>query len=316
MHKAQVKSSLILLLAATIWGVSFVAQSAGMDHVGPFTFNAVRSTIGAISLLPVIWLMDWRKKRKGTYQKPQSQKALLVGGILCGVILSVGSNLQQVGIMHTTVGKAGFITACYIVFIPIFGLFIKRAPSPMLWGAVALSVLGLYLLCMSGQLSINIGDIYVLACSVMFALHLLVIDHYSPQVDGVKLSCIQFFICGGVSAVLMLLFEQPNTTMILKAWLPILYAGVMACSVAFTLQIIGQKNMNPTPASLILSLEYCMAAIAGWLLLGQKMSLREIIGCLIMFAAIVLAQLPASQKKTVPAQEALPELDAELEPDA
>ena len=299
MKKQQIplKNSLLLLLTATIWGVAFVAQSVGMDYVGGFTFNMARSLIGSAVLLPVIWFMGRNSSKKAEEaQGSSSRKDLLWGGLACGILMCLASNFQQFGIKYTTVGKAGFITACYIVLVPILGLFLKKKCSPFIWLAVAMSVAGLYLLCITDGFSIGKGDILVLICAVLFSFHILVIDYYSPKVDGVKLSCIQFLVCGILSGIPALIFEKPEMSAVLTAWLPILYAGVMSCGVAYTLQIIGQKNMNPTVASLILSLESCISVLAGWVILGQQLSAREIAGCVIMFAAIILAQLPQKEK--------------------
>ena len=299
MKKQQIplKNSLLLLLTATIWGVAFVAQSVGMDYVGGFTFNMARSLIGSAVLLPVIWFMGRNSSKKAEEaQGSSSRKDLLWGGRACGILMCLASNFQQFGIKYTTVGKAGFITACYIVLVPILGLFLKKKCSPFIWLAVAMSVAGLYLLCITDGFSIGKGDILVLICAVLFSFHILVIDYYSPKVDGVKLSCIQFLVCGILSGIPALTFEKPEMCAVLTAWQPILYAGVMSCGVAYTLQIIGQKNMNPTVASLILSLESCISVLAGWVILGQQLSAREIAGCVIMFAAIILAQLPQKEK--------------------
>lgn len=296
-QQIPLKNSLLLLLTATIWGVAFVAQSVGMDYVGGFTFNMARSLIGSAVLLPVIWFMGRNSSKKAEEaQGFGSRKDLLWGGLACGILMCLASNFQQFGIKYTTVGKAGFITACYIVLVPILGLFLKKKCSPFIWLAVAMSVAGLYLLCITDGFSIGKGDILVLICAVLFSFHILVIDYYSPKVDGVKLSCIQFLVCGILSGIPALIFEKPEMCAVLTAWQPILYAGVMSCGVAYTLQIIGQKNMNPTVASLILSLESCISVLAGWVILGQQLSAREIAGCVIMFAAIILAQLPQKEK--------------------
>ena len=294
----KLKNALLLLLTASIWGVAFVAQSVGMDYVGPLTFNCVRSLIGGMVLIPCILFLDSRKDKKGDGIKvPGDRKMLALGGICCGLLLCFASNFQQFGIQYTSVGKAGFITACYIVLVPIFGLFLGKKCSPVIAGAVALSVAGLYLLCMTGDSqSMNKGDLLLMVCAVLFTLHIMVIDFFSPVVDGVKMSCIQFFISGIISGVGMLLFETPEISQILAAWVPILYAGVLSCGVAYTLQIVGQKGMNPTVASLILSLESSISVIAGWVILGQQLSSREITGCVLMFAAIILAQLPVGGK--------------------
>ncbi len=292
----KLKNSLQLLLAAIIWGVAFVAQSVGMDYVGGFTFNAARSLIGSAVLLPVIFFMDSRKKKSGEEKKKENPRDLILGGISCGIILCLASNFQQFGIKYTTVGKAGFITACYIVIVPVLGIFLGKKCGPLIWAAVGLAVAGLYLLCMQEGFSIGKGDLLVMVCAFLFSLHILVIDYFSPRADGVKMSCIQFLVCGILSGIPALLFEHPHFSQLTAAWMPILYAGVLSCGVAYTLQILGQKDMNPTVASLILSLESCISVLAGWLILGQKLKPREMLGCLVMFAAIILAQLP--QKST------------------
>lgn len=311
MQKQQIplKNSLFLLLAAIIWGIAFVAQSVGMEYVGGFTFSAVRSLLGSVVLIPLI-LISGRKNSAdtaatkansfvgssdGTVSSIRKRKDLIIGGISCGICLCLASNFQQFGIKYTTVGKAGFITACYIVIVPIIGLFLGKKCSKFIWAAVAMALIGLYLLCITDGFSIGKGDLLVLVCAFLFSIHILVIDHFSPKADGVKLSCIQFLTCGILSGIPALLFEHPEFSAICRAWMPILYAGIMSCSVAYTLQIIGQKNMNPTVASLILSLESCISVLAGWVLLGQQLSAKEILGCVIMFAAIILAQLPQKQ---------------------
>lgn len=291
MKNLQLRNSLLLLLTATIWGVAFVAQSVGMDYVQPFTFNGIRSIIGGLVLIPCIFLLNRLKSPSEPIQK-SSSRPLLAGGILCGLCLFAASSFQQFGIKYTTVGKAGFITACYIVIVPILGLFLKKKCSPLIWVSVLLALVGLYFLCMSGSISLGLGDLLVLIGAFLFSIHILVIDHYSPLADGVQLSCILFFVCGVLSLICMFLFETPDLSMILMAWLPILYAGVLSCGVAYTLQVVGQKNMNPTVASLILSMESCISVLAGWLILGQALSSRELLGCVLMFAAIILAQIP------------------------
>lgn len=312
MNKTQVRNSLLLLLTATIWGVAFVAQSVGMDYVGPFTFNMVRSLIGGIVLIPCIFLLGRLNSPEKHMQKENAKtgilndgaskaderKTLLKGGICCGILFSLATNIQQIGIQYTTVGRAGFITACYIVIVPILGmLFFHKKSRALIWGAVALALVGLYLLCMTDDFGIGKGDVLVLICSVLFSLHILAIDHFSPKVDGVKMSCIQFLVCAVLSAVPAFLTETIRIGGLLAAWAPILYAGVLSCGVAYTLQIIGQKNMNPTVASLILSLESCISVLAGWVILGQKLTAREMVGCVLMFGAIVLAQMPEKRRE-------------------
>ena len=291
----RMKNNVLLMLTALIWGCAFVAQSVGMDYVGPFTFNMARFLIGAIVLLPVIWFMD-RQQKTGA-EKGAGQKTLIIGGICCGIALAVASTLQQWGILFTTVGKAGFITAMYIVIVPLLGIFIGKKVRPLIIGCVAIAVVGFYFLCMTESLHLGLGDFLVLLCAIAFSIHILVIDHFSPKVDGVKMSAIQFLTAAIISAVPTLLWEQPVFTEILQAWQPVLYAGVMSCGVAYTLQIIAQKNADPTVASLLLSLESVFSVLAGWVLLGQGLSLKELFGCVLIFCAIILAQLP--EKKGV-----------------
>lgn len=299
----QMKNNAMLLLAAFIWGCAFVAQSVGMDYVGPFTFNSVRSIIGSIVLVPVIFLMDGLKRKGGMSEEELraqrgDTKTLVIGGICCGTALAVASSLQQYGILFTTVGKAGFITAMYIVLVPILGIFLGKKVRLLIAGCVVLAVVGLYFLCMSETLTLGIGDFFVLLCALVFSVHILVIDHFSPMVDGVRLSAIQFLTAGILCGVPMLLLEKPDVSSILAAWLPILYAGVMSCGVAYTLQILGQKNADPAVASLLLSLESVFSVLAGWVLLGQSLSGRELFGCALMFAAIILAQMPEKKGRS------------------
>lgn len=310
MKTQQIRNSLILLLTAFIWGVAFVAQSVGMDYVGPFTFNCVRSLIGGVVLIPCIFFLDKvNPGRNQEYQaldpagREENKKELIKGGVLCGIVICVASNLQQFGISYTTVGKAGFITALYIVIVPILGLFFRKKCSPAVWLGVILAVFGLYFLCMTEGFSVQVGDFLVFLCALAFSVHIMVIDHFTQFVDGVKMSCIQFLVCGVISGICMFLFENPSVSSILAAWQPILYAGVLSCGVAYTLQIVGQKGMNPTVASLILSLESVISVLAGLVLLGQKLSGREVAGCVFMFAAIVLAQLPGQRKSKEIAEE-------------
>ena len=298
MKKMTGKNTLMLFLTAFIWGSAFVAQSVGMDYVGPFTFSCVRSFIGGIFLIPCIWFLDqWRTKNDGTEGEKKAvskeeKKMELLGGICCGLALCVATNLQQIGMQYTTVGKAGFITALYIVLVPIFGIFLKKKVEARIWVSVMISVVGLYLLCITDKLVLGKGDTLVLLCAVVFTLHILVIDYFSPKADGVRIACIQFFITGILSAIPMLLFETPRLSDIFAAAVPVLYAGVLSSGVAYTLQIVAQKDADPTVASLILSLESVFSVLGGWMILGQKLSIREIAGCILMFSAIILAQLP------------------------
>ncbi len=297
--KQQIKSSLILLLTATIWGVAFVAQSVGMEYIGPFTFNAIRCVLGGLVLIPVILVLKKRKETGAENQEKEDKKTLWAGGIACGVILCIASNLQQFGIMEASVGKSGFFTALYIVMIPVIGIFIGKRPGIKLWFCVALAVVGMYLLCMKdGSFTIERADIMLLLCALAFSFHILVVDYFSPKVGGVKMSCIQFFVCGVLSAVGMLFTETPDISNIQAAWLPLLYAGLLSCGVGYTLQIVGQKGINPVIASLIMSLESVISALAGWVILGQVLSPKEILGCVLMFVAIIITQIPIGNKKT------------------
>lgn len=297
--KQQIKSSLILLLTATIWGVAFVAQSVGMEYIGPFTFNAIRCVLGGLVLIPVILVLKKKKETGAENQEKEDKKTLWTGGIACGVILCIASNLQQFGIMEASVGKSGFFTALYIVMIPVIGIFIGKRPGIKLWFCVALAVVGMYLLCMKeGSFTIERADIMLLLCALVFSFHILVVDYFSPKVDGVKMSCIQFFVCGVLSAVGMLFTETPDISNIQAAWLPLLYAGLLSCGVGYTLQIVGQKGINPVIASLIMSLESVISALAGWVILGQVLLPKEILGCVLMFVAIIITQIPIGNKKT------------------
>lgn len=287
--KTSIKSSLMLFGAAVIWGVAFVAQSVGMDYMGPLTFNGARFLIGGVVLLPVIW---YRGKNKDKEEAPGSKKELLTGGLCCGLFLCLASLLQQYGIMYTTVGKAGFLTTLYIIIVPVCGFFLHKKIGAKIWVGAVIAVAGMYLLCMSGGFTVSRGDGLVLLCAVAFSGHILVVDHFSPKVDSVKLSCIQFLTSGIVCTLLAFAFETPSLSALLAGWMPVLYAGVLSCGVAYTLQVVGQKNVEPTIASLLLSMESVVSVLAGWLILGQKLSARELAGCALVFAAVILVQLP------------------------
>ncbi|NLZ82862.1 MAG: DMT family transporter [Clostridiales bacterium] len=294
-HKSkQITSSLLLALTALIWGASFVAQSVGMEHVGPFTFNSVRSILGGIVLIPVIIFQSKKNRLQHPSKEEQtkSRKTLLVGGISCGIALAIASTIQQIGISYTTVGKAGFITALYIVIVPIMGLFLKKKVHFIIWLSVLLATIGLYLISITEGLTIGKGDFLILLCAICFSVHILIIDHYSPKVDGVKLSCIQFFVAGILCGIPMFALESPDITGIIDAAAPIMYSGIMSSGVGYTLQIIGQRHVKPVLASLILSMEAVFAAISGWLILGETLTARELLGCVFVFAAILLAQMP------------------------
>lgn len=296
------KNFILLFVAAFIWGITFVAQSAGMDYVGPYTFNAVRFLLGGVVLIPFVCFLNRmnRKQENNPEQQPKDlPKDVFIGGCLCGLIMFFSAALQQMGIMYTTVGKAGFITALYIIIVPILGIFLKRKAGLKIWISVIIALTGLYLLCMKGSFSLGKGDFLVFLCSFGFATHILVIDYFTEKVSGTKLSCIQFLVAGALSSVMMFLFEEPHLTDIFAAWLPLLYAGIPSCGVAYTFQIIGQRGTDPTIASLILSLESVLSVLAGWLLLNQKLSFREIMGCVLMFVAIILAQVNPEIKNNI-----------------
>lgn len=293
----QVRANLLLLLTAMIWGAAFVAQSVSMDYVGPFTFLCARSILGGVVLLPVIAVMGKGKKKQTA--APMNRKALLIGGLCCGTMLFIGSALQQIGIQYTTAGKAGFITAMYMVLVPICGLFYGRKPGGKTWGAVVVALVGMYFLCLygSGVQSLGRGDVLEMLCALGFTAHILVIDHFSPRVDGVKMSCIQFFVCGILAGIFMLVLETPSWQSICDAAMPIAYAGILSSGVGYTLQIVAQKDTQPTVASLLMSLESVFSLVFGWIILKEAMSGVELLGCVLMFAAIIWVQLPDKQKK-------------------
>lgn len=294
MKKKSMKSSLLLFLAAAIWGVAFVAQSVGMDYMGPFTFNGARFLMGSLVLLPLVCI---RRKKDRERQIPRAGlKITLTGGICCGLALCAAALCQQFGILYTTVGKAGFITALYIIIVPIMGIFLRKRVPGKVWIGAALAAFGMYLLCMSERLALSRGDTYVFLCAILFAVHILVIDHFSPKADGVELSCIQFLTAGVISSVLAVIFEKPELGCLIDGIIPLAYAGIMSSGVAYTLQIIGQKDLEPAVASLILSMESVVSMLAGWVILGQALSGRELTGCALVFGAVILVQLPDRRK--------------------
>ena len=296
------RGNLLLLLASLIWGTAFVAQSVGMEHIGPFTFMAARSIIGALSLVPVILLQNARKKHMGQPVKMSagSKRSLLRGGILCGLLLTVAANLQQAALLYTTTGKAGFLTALYILLVPIAGIFMGRRVVPAIWLAIAVAAIGLYLLSVQSSLTIDPADLLLIACAFVFTGHILAVDHYSPKVSGVALSCLQFLVAGLLSSIMMFLFESPSVPDLLASALPLLYVGVLSSGVAYTLQIMGQRLTTPAVASLIMSGEAIFALVGGMLILGERMTGREALGSALMFIAIIgaqLAQIPKKEKK-------------------
>jgi drug/metabolite transporter (DMT)-like permease len=295
--KISWKSSLMLFLAAFIWGTAFVAQSVGMDYLGPLSFNGARFLMGSAVLLPVIVFNRTRRIKEG---KPVSGwKDTVTGGVCCGLVLCAAALLQQYGILYTTVGKAGFITTLYIILVPFFGIFLKKKIPGKVWAGAAIAAFGMYLLCMSESLSLGRGDTLVFLCAVLFSVHILVIDYFSPKADGVELSCIQFLTAGVIGSILAFVFERPDAGAFLKGIVPLAYAGILSSGVAYTLQVVGQRDMDPTIASLILSLESVVSMLAGWVILGQALTGRELTGCGLVFGAVILVQLPGKKAGTV-----------------
>jgi len=296
----KMRGNLMLLITALIWGTAFVAQSAGMDHVQPFTYNGIRTLIGGLVLIPVIILFERMKsedQRLSAVEQKLVNRNSIVGGSICGVVLCVASSLQQFGVSMTTAGKAGFITALYIVIVPLMGVFIKKKIPKIIWFCVAIAVAGFYLLCVKEGFSVGTGDLLVLCCAFFFSIHIMVIDHFTAgKVDGVRMSCVQFLVAGILAIICMFLFEEPSLSSIWNARVSILYAGVMSCGVAYTLQILGQKDTDPTTATLLMSLESVFAALSGWVLLHESLSLKELFGCALVFIAVILAQIPLPVK--------------------
>lgn len=301
--KQQLIGIVFMLLATFFWGTTFVAQSAGMDYIGPFTYNCCRSFVGCIVLIPVAIFYERLNNKgvssqaEGTPSVTNNKKSLLIGGIVCGTVLTVASGLQQIGIIYTSVGKTGFLTVLYIVLVPIFGLFLKKKCQLNVWISVLVAVVGLYLLCIQEDFSIVLTDLYVLGCAVMWAIHILVVDHYSPRVNGVWLSSIQFLVCGILSGVLMFIFETPTLDSIIACAGPILYAGVFSSGVAFTLQILAQKYLDASIAALIMSTESVFSVLSGWIILHETLSTREALGCVFMFIAVLFAQFTLPKRK-------------------
>ena len=301
LDKKQLRNTLLLLLGALIWGTAFVAQSVGSGYVGPYTFLAARSWL-ACAFLIVLVLLRRGKARKADPGVPFwiNGRMLLRGGVFCGIALFAASAAQQIGIGTTSTAKAGFMTALYVVLVPVFGVFFGRRPGVKLWCCVAASVVGLYLLCLAGHdtLSLTGGEWMLLGCAFLFCLQIMLVDHFSPQLDGIQLSFVEFFTVSVLSTVFMLLFEHPTVEQFRLAAVSIAYCGIMSSGVAYTLQIVGQKALDPTIASLAMCLESVFSALAGWLILGETLSTTELCGCGLMFAAIVVSQLPDRKKTT------------------
>lgn len=300
MNKNKILGNVLLILTAFIWGTAFAAQRAGMDYVGPFTFMAARYFLALISLglISIIYKLQNNKKdvNEKTDHTSSKNKKLILGGIVMGSFLFLGSAFQQVGIQYTSVGKAGFITSLYIVLIPLFGIFTHKKIRLVIWFGVLLAVVGLYLLTIKENLSIGYGDLIVLLGSFVWAGHILSIDYFSKKVDPVYISFFQFSFCFLLSVIAMFIVEKPDFQNIIKGWFPIFYAGVISAGIGFTLQIIGQKNTEPTIASLIMSLESVFGALAGYYLLNEVLTVKELIGCVLLFGAIIIAQLPEKKR--------------------
>jgi len=300
----------MLFVTAVIWGMAFVAQSEGMNYVGPFTYNGIRTILGGIVLIPFILLFkrkpgkinslnnedknnktDKTDKTDKNIIQPAPIKTTVLGGLCCGVIFFVAGSLQQYGLKYTTAGKAGFITALYIVIVPILEFIIYKKASFKIFICTLVAVIGFYMLCIREDFSISGGDLLVLACAFFFAVHIMVIDRFNAKnVDGTIMSCIQFFVGGTMMLICMFIFEEPDLDSVTAAWLPICYGGILSCGVAYTLQILGQRDTDPTVATLILSLESVFAAVSAWFILGETMDFKEICGCLLVFTAVIVAQ--------------------------
>lgn len=296
----KIRGNLMLMFTAFIWGASFVAQISGAKEIGAFTFNFSRNVIAGFSLLILIQLWPYIIKIPMKKETQEVKKSTIIGGIACGVMLTVAMSFQQLGLSGanaTTAGKAGFITALYIVLVPLTGIFIGKRVKLKTWIYVFLATIGLYLLSINQGFSIQIGDFLVLISAFFYALHILVIDYFSPKSNGVKLSMIQFFVAAILSGIVMLIVEEFVWSDVLSSGIPILYAGFISSAVGYTFQIIAQKDTEPTTASLILSLESVFAVLAGALILGERLTLREAIGCTIMFVAITLAQIPSKAER-------------------
>jgi len=294
--KQKLQGSLTLLLATIIWGSSFVPQSIGMNYVEPFTFQAVRCAMAAVGLLAVIWLFDRKKQDGKNFLSRFLDKKLWKAGICCALPLFFAINLQQLGIVSTDSGKSAFITAMYIVFVPLLGVFIKKKPTPVVLFSVVLAVIGLYFLSCVGVSSVNTGDILLLGCAVAFAVQILFVDRFAAEVDSLRLNCLQALLCSLGSAVVMFCLEKPTLTGIADSWWPMCYSGFLSMGAAYSLQIIGQKHLEPTLASLIMSLESVIAVLCGWMFLKETMTVWEITGCVLVFSAVILSQIPMPQK--------------------
>lgn len=295
--KKQLKGSLALLCGTFIWGSAFIAQSVGMDLIGPFTFQAIRCMLAVIFLFLITLIFDWKIGIQQSLSKWKNKRLWMAGGI-CGCALFVAASLQQIGLVYTDPGKAGFLTAMYIVLVPMLGIFVHRRPGLNAVISVVLALVGLYLLSFMGVTSINVGDLFLIGGALGFAVHILLIDRFAQDLDGLRLNCVQALVVTVLSVPFMLLTEELDMGNILACWLPLGFAGLLSMGVAYSLQIVGQKNLEPTTASLIMSLESVFAALGGWLILHNTMTPRELCGCGLVFAGVIISQLP-TKKQTV-----------------
>lgn len=286
------KSNLLLILASIIWGCAFVAQNVGMNYIGPWTFSTIRFLIAGFSLLAIIPILDKKRTHVIRPKTKEEKMKLLLGSVLCGLALSIGSIVQQIAMLTVPVAKAGFLTTLYVLFVPMITLLFGKKIPLKVWIGIAMALFGLYLLSMAGNLAIGIGEILLILAAFLFAIHIIIIGHFSTRVDPVRLSCGQLLIGGFATVIPMIVIEKPTMGSILAAYIPLLYAGIFSSCVAYTLQIFAQKEANPTIAGMLLSLESVFAALAGYLILHQVLNTRELIGCVIIFIAIVIAQLP------------------------
>lgn len=301
----QIRGSLILLLTAFIWGTAFVAQSEGVARMGVFGFNVIRNYMAVVVLTPVIMVLRRLKKGPemtvaGEFKDIFQDRKLLTGGVLCGIALCIASNLQQVGIKYVSfIGKSGFLTALYIILVPIAGLFFNKKVGKLVWVGLVFAVAGLYFLCINQKLTLEFSDIVLILCAVFFVVQILLVDKYAPEVDPVALACIEFFVCATLSMIPMFITEHNTLADIRSAAFPLIYAGVFSSGVAYTLQMVGQRDLNPTLASMIMSLEAVISVLSGMVLLHERPSFREILGCVLMFIGVILAQIPEKSKEDI-----------------
>ena len=292
--KKPITGSLCLLLGTTIWGFAFIAQSVGMDKIGPFTFQAVRCTLAVLFLIPCSFLMEMKACDARQSAEKWKNPVLWKVGLICGCALFVATSLQQVGLVYTDAGKAGFLTAMYIVWVPVLGMFLGQKPPFTIVFSVVMAVAGLYLLSCMGVTQINRGDLLLTSCALAFAVQITCIDRFAGELDGLRLNCVQALVVTVLSIPFVLFTETVDWANVLACWKPLCFAGILSMGVAYTLQVVGQRSLEPTTASLIMSLESVFAVLGGWWLLGETMTLWETIGCVLVFAAVILSQLPAS----------------------